>query len=250
MQQIMLVTGGSRGIGAAVARLAGQNGYAVAVNYCKNETAARLVVEDIINKGGSAICVEADVGDEEAVNRMFHTVDEQLGTLDVLVNNAGILLERKPTLEMSASRLQRILTVNVIGSVVCAQEACRRMARSGGGTGGSIINLSSIAARLGGAGAIVDYALTKGAIETFTTGLALEMAGEGIRVNAVRPGLIDTDIHASGGRPDLVAEFGVTVPLGRAGKAEEVAEAILWLASGKASYCTGAIVDVAGGRGL
>lgn len=248
MDQVLLMTGGSRGIGAAAAVLAARRGFAVAVNYASQSTAADEVVRRIRAEGGTAIAVQADVGDEAQVMAMFATVDAQLGRLTALVNNAGVVDLRARVDEMSVARLERMMRINVIGSFVCAREAVRRMSTRHGGSGGAIVNVSSAAARLGSPGQYVDYAASKGAIDTFTLGLAQEVADEGIRVNAVRPGLIETEIHASGGMPERAAALAPTVPMKRTGNADEVAAAIVWLLSPEASYTTGALLDVAGGR--
>ncbi|MEL6374903.1 MAG: SDR family oxidoreductase [Pseudomonadota bacterium] len=248
--RVMLVTGGSRGIGAATAKLAAARGYDVAVNYAGRKDAADDVVAAVEALGQRAVAIQANVADEAAVAKLYATVDETFGRLDCLVNNAGILEAKSLAVDIPLERLRTVLAVNVVGAFQCAQEAVKRMARSRGGDGGAIVNLSSIAARLGGAGEYVDYGLSKGAIDTLTIGLAKEVAGDGIRVNAVRPGLIYTDIHARGGVPDRVDRLADQVPVKRGGTAEEVAETILWLASDQASYCTGTFVDVAGGRGI
>ena len=248
MEQVLLITGGSRGIGAATALLAARRGYAVAVNYASHSIAADEIVRIIRAEGGTAITVQADVGNEAQVMAMYEKVDSQLGRLTALVNNAGVVDVQARVDQMSVARLERILRINVIGSFVCAREAVRRMSTRHGGAGGVIVNLSSAAARLGGPGQYVDYAASKGAIDTFTLGLAKEVADEGIRVNAVRPGLIDTDIHASGGQPGRAAELAPGVPMKRVGSAQEVAEAIVWLLSPESSYTTASILDVAGGR--
>ncbi len=247
-QQILLITGGGRGIGAAVALLAAQRGFAVAVNYASNSLAADEVVRTIRAGGGSAIAVQADVGDEAQVLAMFEKVDAKLGRLTALVNNAGVVDMKARVDEMSVARLERMFRINVIGSFVCAREAVRRMSTKHGGNGGSIVNVSSAASRLGSPGQYVDYAASKGAIDTFTVGLAKEVADEGIRVNAVRPGLIETDIHASGGMPERAAMLAPTVPMKRTGTPEEIAGAIVWLLSPEASYTTAALLDVTGGR--
>jgi NAD(P)-dependent dehydrogenase (short-subunit alcohol dehydrogenase family) len=244
----MIVTGGGRGIGAQTARLAAQRGYAVAVNYQSNAQAAAALVADIARSGGKAVAVAANVAAEPEVVRLFRTVDEALGPVSVLVNNAGIVDTGTRVEAMTAARLTRMFAINVTGSFLCAREAVKRMSTRHGGSGGAIVNLSSIAARLGGAGEYVDYAASKGAIDTLTIGLSKEVGPEGIRVNAVRPGIIRTDIHLSSGDPARVERIGKTAPLQRPGEAEEVARAILWLASDEASYLTGAIVDVTGGR--
>jgi NAD(P)-dependent dehydrogenase (short-subunit alcohol dehydrogenase family) len=248
MGQVLLVTGGGRGIGAATARLAGARGYSVAVSYRSNRAAAEAVVRDIERSGAKALAVQGDVANEADVLRLFESVDRALGRLEALVNNAGIVDRSMPVVQMSAARLARMFAVNVSGSFLCAREAVKRMAKSRGGRGGAIVNVSSIAARLGGAGEYVDYAASKGAIDTFTVGLAKEVGPEGIRVNAVRPGVIRTDIHLASGDPARVERIGATAPLGRAGEADEVARAIVWLLSEEASYMTGALLDVTGGR--
>ena len=248
MDQVLLITGGGRGIGAATALLAAQRGYAVAVNYANNSLAADEVVRAIRAGGGTAMAVHADVGDEAQVLAMFEKVDARLGRLTALVNNAGVVDVQARVDEMSVARLERMFRINVIGSFICAREAVRRMSTRHGGSGGAIVNISSGAARLGSPGQYVDYAASKGAIDTFTIGLAKEVAAEGIRVNAVRPGLIDTEIHASGGMPDRAFELAPTVPMQRTGSAEEIAGAILWLLSAEASYTTMALLDVTGGR--
>lgn len=248
MGRVLIVTGASRGIGAATAREAARQGYDVCINYLHSESAANAVVSDVITEGRAAIAVQADVAIEAQVSRLFQACDRKLGRLAALVNNAGILEHQSPLAKMSAARLQRVLATNVIGSFMCAREAVKRMAKSTGGSGGAIVNVSSMAARLGGPHEYIDYAASKGAIDTMTIGLAKEVAAEGIRVNAVRPGIIDTQIHASGGEPHRIARLRDTVPMKREGHVEEVAKAILWLISDSASYSTGAFLDVSGGR--
>jgi NAD(P)-dependent dehydrogenase (short-subunit alcohol dehydrogenase family) len=248
LSKVLIITGGSRGIGAAMALLAASQGYAVAVNYTANSLAADEVVRHIRASGGTAITVQADVAVEADVLAMFKKVDAKLGRLTALVNNAGVVDMTSRVDAMSAERLQRMFAVNVLGSFICAREAVQRMSTRYQGDGGSIVNVSSAAARLGAPGQYVDYAAAKGAIDTFTVGLAKEVAAEGIRVNAVRPGIIDTEIHASGGLPNRVRDLAPQVPMQRAGTAAEVAEAILWLISEKSGYTTGSIIDVAGGR--
>ena len=246
--QVLLVTGGSRGIGAATALLAARQGWAVAVNYASNEAAAQDVVRTIAAAGGKALAVQADVADEAQVLAMFAQVDARLGRLTGLVNNAGVVDVSARVEDMSVARLARMFDINVIGSFVCAREAVRRMSTRRGGTGGAIVNVSSAASRLGSPGQYVDYAAAKGAIDAFTIGLAKEVGGDGIRVNAVRPGLIETDIHASGGLPHRVQELKHQVPMQRGGTADEVAQAIVWLLSPQASYTTMSLVEVSGGR--
>ena len=248
MDKVLLVTGGSRGIGAATCLLAARQGWAVAVNYTANSLAADEVVREIRAAGGRAIAVQADVADEAQVLRMFGQVDAKFGRLTGLVNNAGVVDVTARVEDMSVARFKRMFDINVIGSLICAREAVRRMSTRHGGPGGSIVNLSSAAARLGAPGQYVDYAAAKGAIDAFTIGLAKEVAGEGIRVNAVRPGLIETDIHASGGLPNRVKDLQHQVPMQRGGTAEEVAEAIVWLLGEGASYTTMSLIDVSGGR--
>ncbi|HEY5930480.1 MAG TPA: SDR family oxidoreductase [Burkholderiales bacterium] len=244
----MVVTGGSRGIGAATARLAAQRGYSVCVNYHSNQTAAEKVVADIVNNGGKAIAVAADVSSEDDVIRLFKTVDSKLGRLDALVNNAGILEQQTRLETLDAARLNRIFATNVTGSFLCAREAVMRMSTKRDGRGGAIVNVSSAASRLGSPGEYVDYAASKGALDAMTIGLAKEVAEEGIRVNAVRPGFIYTDMHASGGEPNRVERVKAFVPMKRGGSPEEVAQAILWLLSEESSFTTGAFLDVSGGR--
>ncbi|MHA6476865.1 SDR family oxidoreductase [Stutzerimonas sp. KH-1] len=248
MSRVMLITGASRGIGAATARLAAQQGYALCLNYHQRADAANAVLEQVRGLGVTAIAVKADVADEAQILHMFDVIDREFGRLDVLVNNAGMLEQQMRLEQMDAARWSRVLGANVIGSFLCAREAIKRMSTRHGGKGGAIVNLSSVAARLGAPGEYIDYAAAKGAIDSMTLGLAKEVASEGIRVNAVRPGVIHTDIHAAGGEPDRVERVKASVPMGRGGQAEEIAEAILWLASEKASYTSGALLDVAGGR--
>ena len=248
MEKVLLVTGGSRGIGAATCLMAAREGWAVAVNYTANSLAADEVVRDIRAAGGRAMAVQADVADEAQVLRMFEQVDAKFGRLTGLVNNAGVVDVTARVQDMSMARWRRMFDINVIGSLICAREAVRRMSTQHGGTGGSIVNVSSAAARLGAPGQYVDYAAAKGAIDAFTIGLAKEVASEGIRVNAVRPGLIDTEIHASGGLPNRVKDLQHMVPMQRGGSAEEVAQAIVWLLGEGASYTTMSLIDVSGGR--
>ncbi len=245
----MIVTGGSRGIGAATARLAAQAGYDVCINYVRDAAAAERVAAEVRTAGRRAIAVQADVAKEADIERMFQTVDRELGRLSVLVNNAGVPGgERRRVESLQADQVNALLAANVTGSIVCAREAIRRMSTKHGGPGGAIVNVSSLASRLGAANLWVDYAASKGAIDSFTIGLAQEVAEEGIRVNAVRPGLIDTDIHLLSGIPDRLSRSAKLIPMKRAGTAEEAAQAIVWLASPAASYVSGAILDVAGAR--
>ena len=248
VERVVLVTGGSRGIGAATARLAAQRGWSGAVNYSSNDAAAQQVVQAVREAGRRAIAVQADVADEAQVVRMFEEVDAKLGRLTDLVNNAGVVDMAARVDEMSGARLQRMFGINVIGTILCAREAVRRMSTRHGGPGGAIVNVSSAASRLGSPSQYVDYASAKGAVDAFTLGLAKEVAAEGIRVNAVRPGLIETDIHASGGIPDRVKQLAHQVPMQRGGSAEEVANAIVWLLSDDASYTTMSLLEVSGGR--
>jgi NAD(P)-dependent dehydrogenase (short-subunit alcohol dehydrogenase family) len=247
-QTSVLVTGGSRGIGAATALLCAERGHAVAVNYTSDAKAAQAVVARIVAEGGRAIAMQADVADAGEVLAMFARIDRELPPLWGLVNNAGVVDLPARVDEMDALRLQRMFAINVFGSFHCAREAVKRLSTKHAGRGGAIVNLSSAAARLGSPGQYVDYAAAKGAIDAFTIGLAKEVATEGIRVNAVRPGIIETDIHASGGQPDRAKQMAPLVPMQRAGSADEVAQAIVWLLSDASSYTTGAIVDVTGGR--
>ena len=244
----LLVTGGSRGIGAETARLAAERGYAVCVNYRRNRAAADAVVGAITAAGGTALAVGADVANEDDVIRLFETVDSQLGPVAVLVNNAGILERQTRVEHLEAARIDRVFATNVRGAFLCAREAVRRMSTARGGAGGAIVNVSSRAAQLGAPGEYVDYAASKAALDALTIGLAREVASEGIRVNGVRAGIIYTDIHADGGEPGRVDRLGPTLPMKRGGHAIEVARAILWLASDEASYSTATFIDVAGGR--
>jgi NAD(P)-dependent dehydrogenase (short-subunit alcohol dehydrogenase family) len=248
LSKLVLITGASRGIGAATALLAARQGYAVAVNYASNSLAADEVVQQIRQSGGQAMAVQADVAREAQVLAMFEKIDAKFGRLSALVNNAGVVDMTTRVDAITLPRLQRIFEINVFGSFLCAREAVRRMSTRHGGAGGAIVNVSSAAARLGAPGQYVDYAAAKGAIDTFTIGLAKEVAAEGIRVNAVRPGLIETGIHASGGLPQRAHDLAPQVPMQRPGSAEEVAESIVWLLGENSSYTTGALLDVAGGR--
>ena len=245
---VVIVTGGGRGIGAATARLAAERGHAVCVNYRANGAAAGAVVAAIRAAGGEAIAVQGDVAREADVARLFDAASGELGRVTALVNNAGILERQCRLDEMEAARFERVFATNVIGAILCAREAVRRMSTRHGGAGGAIVNVSSIAATLGSPGEYVDYAASKGALDTFTVGLAREVAEEGIRVNSVRPGVIHTEIHASGGEPGRVGRVSKAVPMKRGGQPEEVARAILWLLSPESSYCTGTFIDVSGGR--
>ena len=243
-----MITGGSRGIGRATALAAAARGFKVVVGYASNKPAADEVVAAIEGKHGKAVAVKCDVGEEADILKLFEAADK-LGTLGALVNNGGIVGKSGVRVDaMSAERIQRVLAVNVTGSILCAREAVKRMSTKHGGKGGVIVNISSIAAKLGGANTYVDYAASKGAIDSFTVGLGLEVAGEGIRVAGIRPGLIDTEIHGSGGEPDRAHRLAHTVPMKRVGQAEEIANAIVWLMSDQASYVTSAILDVSGGR--
>ncbi|MDA7947629.1 MAG: SDR family oxidoreductase [Hyphomicrobiaceae bacterium] len=248
MTRIMLITGASRGIGAATARLAARHGYDVCVNYASAREQAEAVVADVVKAGAKGLAVQADVSDPNSVERLFHVCDLELGPLSVLVNNAGILETQARLEDMTGDRIDRIFAVNVRGAFLCAREAVRRLSTSHGGKGGAIVNVSSAAARLGSPGEYIDYAASKGAMDTMTIGLSQEVAAEGIRVNAVRPGIIETDIHASGGEPGRVARIAPALPMQRGGTADEVAEAILWLASEEASYVTGSFIEASGGR--
>ncbi len=248
MNKTILITGGGRGIGAACARLAAQQGYRVCINYRSDEAAAAQVVRIIEDAGGEAFAFQADVAVEAQVAAMFAQLDARFGRLDALVNNAGILAQQMRVDEMDAARIERIMMTNVVGSFLCAREAVRRMSTRHGGSGGAIVNLSSRAAVLGSPGEYIDYAASKAAVDALTIGLSKEVAGEGIRVNGVRPGLIHTAMHAAGGEPGRVGRLQSSVPMGRGGEPDEVARAVLWLLSDAASYTTGALIDVSGGR--
>ena len=248
MAGVMIVTGGGRGIGAATARLAAQRGYQICVNYLRDRASAERVVQDIRGDGGGAIAVPGDVASEQDVVHLFQECDRSFGAPTALVNNAGIVARRSRVEAMDAERLQRMFAVNVIAAFLCAREAIKRMSTRHGGKGGAIVNVSSAAARVGSPGEWVDYAASKGAIDTMTIGLAKELAEEGIRVNSVRPGFVNTGIHAGAGEPDRIERLRAGIPMKRGGEPEEVARAILWLLSDEASYSTGAIVDVTGGR--
>lgn len=248
MKQVMVVTGSSRGIGAATALMASRRGYAVCINYVSNGDAAEQLRAQIAGEDGEAIVVQGDMSVEADVLRLFAAVDAQLGPVTALVNNVGVLEQQCRLTEMSAERMQRVFTTNIMSAFLCAREAVKRMSTRCGGKGGGIVNISSGAARHGGASTYIDYASSKGAIDVMTLGLSKEVAEEGIRVNCVRPGVTDTEIHASGGMPDRVARTASSLPLGRAARSEEVAESILWLLSPQSSYVSGAILDVAGSR--
>jgi NAD(P)-dependent dehydrogenase (short-subunit alcohol dehydrogenase family) len=245
---LILITGGSRGVGAATARLAAAQGYDVAISFVSNESAALAVAEDVKATGRRVLAVRADSADPEQVARLFAAIDREFGRIDVLVNNAAVLARQSRLEDLGFERMQRIFAVNAIGPILCAQQAAKRMSHCHNGRGGSVINISSASARLGSPNEYVDYAASKGAIETFTIGLAKEVAREGIRVNCVRPGHIYTDMHASGGEPGRVDRVKDSIPMGRGGQPEEVARAILWLASAEASFVTGTFLDVTGGK--
>ena len=247
-ERLLLITGASRGIGAETAKLAATQGYDICINYLHNEAAAQSVLDAVQKQGGSGWLVQADVANEEQVLRLFESIDQRPGSLVGLVNNAGILLPQGRLLDMDATRINQVLAANVTGSLLCAREAVRRMSQEFGGAGGAIVNVSSAAARLGSPNEYIDYAASKGAIDTFTLGLAKEVAADGIRVNAVRPGLIETDIHAAGGEPGRVERLKSGVPMLRGGSALEVAQCIVWLLSEQSSYVNGALLDVSGGR--
>ncbi|WP_244846823.1 SDR family oxidoreductase [Caballeronia sp. SL2Y3] len=248
MSKVILITGASRGIGRSAAILAGARGWSVGVNYASNAQAAEETVAAVRAAGGKAIAIAGDVRDEAAIISMFDATEQAFGKLDGVVNNAGIVAPGAPLADMDIERLKRIFDTNVLGAYLCAREAARRLSRSRGGHGGSLVNVSSAAARLGSPNEYVDYAGSKGAIDAMTIGLSKELGPEGVRVNAIRPGLIETDIHASGGKPDRAHVLGVHTPLGRPGTADEVGESIVWLLSDASSYVTGAILDVTGGR--
>ncbi|MBD9415109.1 SDR family oxidoreductase [Pseudomonas sp. PDM16] len=248
MNKVMLITGANRGIGAATARLAAQRGYHLLLNYRSRADEAAALAREITAHGSVAHTVQADITEEADVLRLFAELDEHHGRLDALINNAGMLETQMRLEQMDVARWQRVLATNVIGSFLCCREAIKRMSSQHGGDGGAIVNVSSMAARLGSPNEYIDYAAAKGAVDSLTIGLAREVAGEGIRVNAVRPGLIATDIHAAGGEPGRIERLKGSVPLQRGGEAREVAEAILWLASEQSSYCTGTFIDVSGGR--
>lgn len=248
MTQVALVTGGSRGIGRATALLLAEQGYEVAVNYLSNAEAAREVVEQIKANGGKALAIQADIADENQVVAMFKDIAERMGPLTALVNNAGILFQQTTIENLSAERINRVLSTNVTGYFLCCREAVKVMSKKHGGQGGAIVNVSSAASRLGAPGEYVDYAASKGAVDTLTVGLSLEVAPYGVRVNCVRPGLIYTEMHASGGEPGRVDRVKENLPMRRGGQPEEVAQGIAWLLSDAASYVTGSFIDLAGGR--
>lgn len=248
MLKIALVTGGSRGIGAATAIKLAEQGYSLGINYRNDGAAAMRVVEKIQSMGQKAVAIKADIASEEDVIRLFSLVDEQLGPVSLVVNNAGVLFKQSDIEQMTAERINKTFQINVTGCFLCCREAVKRMSKKHHGAGGVIVNVSSMAARLGSPHEYIDYAASKGAVDTLTVGLAMEVAEQGIRVNGVRPGLIDTEIHASGGEPDRLERVTPYIPMKRGGEPEEVAEAIVWLASEKSAYTTGSFIDVAGGR--
>lgn len=248
MKPVLLITGASRGIGAATALICAAKGWDIAVNYTQNKVAAEALCAELGALGAKTLLLQADVGDENQIMKMFEHIDQHFGTLQGLVNNAGVVDMTSKVVDMSWSRLERMMRINVLGTIACSREAIKRMSTEFGGKGGSIVNLSSVAAKLGGATQYVDYAASKGAIDSFTIGLSKELAQHAIRVNAVRPGIIDTDIHASGGQPNRVKESAGIIPMQRAGSAAEVGQAVYWLLSSDASYTTGTILDVSGGR--
>ncbi len=245
---VALITGSSRGIGAATARRLAADGYRICINYRADAAAAAAVLEDVLAAGSEGIVVQADVGEEADVMRLYETLDAEFGSLSVLVNNAGILMRQSTISGLDAARVTSILNTNVTGTILCCREAVKRMAHRNGGQGGAIVNVSSVAARTGSPGEYLDYAASKAGVDAVTKGLAREVAGEGIRVNAVRPGFINTDMHADGGEPGRVERLAPSLPLGRGGEPEEVAELIAWLLSDDASYITGSLIDIAGGR--
>jgi len=248
MDKVIVITGASRGIGAATARLAARAGYRICINYLRDDEAAQRVLAEVRELGAEAIAVKADVSVEDEIIQLFQRVDAELGPVTALVNNAGTIGQQSRVEEVSEFRLLKLMKTNVVGPMLCAKHALQRMSTRHGGQGGSIVNVSSVAARLGSPNEYVDYAASKGALDTFTLGLAKEVAGEGVRVNAVRPGYIFTDFHALSGDPDRVSKLEPGIPMGRGGQAEEVAEAILWLLSDQASYSTGSFLDLGGGR--
>ena len=248
MKPVLLITGASRGIGAATAVLSAQAGWDIVVNYTQNKAAAEALCKQLESLGAKTLCVQADVGNEGQILKMFAQIDSHFGALHGLVNNAGVVDMTSKVVDMSWERLERMMRINILGTIACSKEAIKRMSTEHAGQGGSIVNLSSVAAKIGGATQYVDYEASKGAIDSFTTGLARELATQGIRVNAVRPGIIDTEIHASGGQPNRAKDAAGAVPMQRAGSAEEVGKAIVWLLSNDASYTTGAVLDVSGGR--
>lgn len=248
MDKVIVITGASRGIGAATARLAAREGYRICINYLSDDEAAQRVLADVRELGAEAITVKADVSVEDEIIHMFQRVDAELGPLMALVNNAGTIGQKNQLEHMSEFRLLKLMKTNVVGPMLCSKHAVQRMSKRQGGRGGSIVNVSSVAARLGAPNEYVDYAASKGALDTFTVGLAKEVASDGIRVNAVRPGYIFTDFHALSGDPERVSKLEPSIPMGRGGQAEEVAEAIIWLLSDKASYSTGSFIDLGGGR--